>query len=75
MIFRMRPIIPWCALSIPAADPSFTARRTTLAAWGWPLAALVSTPFDVPADIELGPGKLYVVANGIPSAPQRISVQ
>ena len=37
-------------------------------------SALVSTPFDVPADIELGPGKLYVVANGIQSAPQRISV-
>src|ERR1700686_3772083 len=39
MIFRMRPIIPWCALSIPTADTSFTARRTTLSAWGWPLAA------------------------------------
>jgi hypothetical protein len=37
-------------------------------------SALVSTQFDVPADIELGPGKLYVVANGIQSAPQRISV-
>jgi len=39
MIFRMRPIIPWCALSMPTADTSFTARRTTLAAWGWPMAA------------------------------------
>jgi hypothetical protein len=37
-------------------------------------SALGSTQFDVPADIELGPGKLYVVANGIQSAPQRISV-
>ena len=38
-------------------------------------SALVSTKFDVPADIELGPSKVYVVANGIQSAPQRISVQ
>jgi hypothetical protein len=38
-------------------------------------SALVSTKFDVPADIELGPSKLYVVANGIQSPPQRISVQ
>jgi len=38
-------------------------------------SALVSTQFDVPTDIELGPSKLYVVANGIPSTPQRISVQ
>jgi hypothetical protein len=37
--------------------------------------ALVSTKFDVPAGIELGPSKLYVVANGIPSLPQKISVQ
>jgi hypothetical protein len=37
-------------------------------------SALVSTRFDAPADIELGPGKLYAVATGIPSAPQRISV-
>jgi hypothetical protein len=35
----------------------------------------VSTKFDVPANIELGPSELYVVANGIPSAPQSISVQ
>jgi hypothetical protein len=27
-------------------------------------SALVSTRFDAPADIELGPGKLYAVANG-----------
>jgi len=38
-------------------------------------SALVSTKFDVPADIELGPSKVYVVANGIQSAPQRITVQ
>jgi len=37
-------------------------------------SALVSTQFDAPADIELGPSKLYVVANDIQSAPQRISV-
>jgi hypothetical protein len=37
--------------------------------------ARVSTTFDVPADIELGPSELYVVANGIPSPPQNISVQ
>ena len=37
--------------------------------------ATVSTKFDVPADIELGPSKLYVVANGIPSPSQNITVQ
>lgn len=35
----------------------------------------VSTRFDVPAAIETGPSKLYVVANGIPSAPVNITVQ
>jgi hypothetical protein len=37
--------------------------------------ATVSTKFDVPAAIELGPSKLYVVANGIPSLPQSVTVQ
>jgi hypothetical protein len=36
--------------------------------------ALVSTQFDVPANIETGPGQLYVVANGIPSDPVAVSV-
>lgn len=35
----------------------------------------VSTFFDVPAGIELGKGKLEVVANGIPSKPVSIVVQ
>ena len=35
----------------------------------------VSTRFDVPADVEPGPSQLYVVANGIPSAPVSIIVQ
>ena len=34
----------------------------------------VSTYFDVPAGIETGPSTLYVVANGIASAPQPINV-
>jgi hypothetical protein len=35
----------------------------------------VSTWFDVPADIEPGVSQLYVVANGIPSAPVTVTVQ
>jgi ABC-type antimicrobial peptide transport system permease subunit len=35
----------------------------------------VSTRFDVPADIEPGVSQLYVVANGIPSAPVNVTVQ
>jgi hypothetical protein len=35
----------------------------------------VSTRFDVPADAETGPSHLYVVANGITSAPVSITVQ
>lgn len=35
----------------------------------------VSTRFDVPGDVEPGPSQLYVVANGIPSAPVNITVQ
>jgi hypothetical protein len=31
--------------------------------------------FDVPAGIELGGGKLYVVANGIASAAKSITVK
>jgi hypothetical protein len=35
---------------------------------------VVSTTFDVPAGIELGPSDLYVVANGIASAPVPVDV-
>jgi hypothetical protein len=35
----------------------------------------VSTHFDVPARIETGRSKLYVVANGIPSAPVAVTVR
>ena len=35
---------------------------------------IVSTNFDVPANMETGPGSLVVVANGIPSAPVTITV-
>jgi hypothetical protein len=37
-------------------------------------ALVVSTTFDVPAQIELGPSDLYVVANGIASAPVAVDV-
>jgi hypothetical protein len=37
--------------------------------------ARVSTQFDVPGDIEVGQSQLYVVANGIPSLAQSITVQ
>ena len=37
--------------------------------------ATVSTRFDVPAGVELGPSHLYVVANGIPSAAVNVTVQ
>ena len=35
----------------------------------------VSTHFDVPAKMETGRSKLYVVANGIPSAPVAVTVR
>jgi hypothetical protein len=35
---------------------------------------IVTTNFDVPAGIETGAAKLYVVANGIPSPPVSVSV-
>jgi hypothetical protein len=35
----------------------------------------VSTHFDVPAHMETGRSNLYVVANGIPSAPVAVTVQ
>ena len=34
-----------------------------------------STHFDVPAQIETGRSRLYVVANGIPSAPVAVTVR
>jgi hypothetical protein len=37
-------------------------------------AAIVSTFFDVPTDLEIGESKLEVVANGIPSVPMPITV-
>jgi hypothetical protein len=36
--------------------------------------AIVSTSFDVPAGIELGPSDLIVVANGIPSASITVTI-
>jgi len=36
---------------------------------------LVSTHFDVPTNVELGPSKLVVVANGIPSRPVNVTVE
>lgn len=38
-------------------------------------STLVSTHFDVPTTIETGASTLYVVANGIPSAPFAVNVQ
>jgi hypothetical protein len=38
-------------------------------------AASVSTTFDVPATIETGASSIYVVANGIPSAPKLVTIQ
>jgi hypothetical protein len=37
-------------------------------------SAIVSTNFDVPANIETGASRLYVVANGIPSNPVSVIV-
>lgn len=37
-------------------------------------SAIVSTNFDAPATLELGPSILEVVANGIPSAPFSVNV-
>src|SRR5262249_45612380 len=35
---------------------------------------IVSTQFDVPNGVEVGPSDLFVVANGIASQPQRVSI-
>jgi hypothetical protein len=35
---------------------------------------VVSTQFDVPANTETGPAQVFVVANGIPSAPSPVTV-
>ena len=35
---------------------------------------VVSTQFDVPSGVEIGPSNLFVVANGIPSNPQPVNV-
>lgn len=37
-------------------------------------ATIVSTSVDVPASVELGPSTLYVVANGIPSVGQVVTI-
>ena len=37
-------------------------------------SAIVSTTFDVPSSIETGASQLFVVANGIPSAPFSVNV-
>lgn len=38
-------------------------------------SAVITTAFDVPANIESGASQLYVVANGIASAPVAVTVQ
>jgi hypothetical protein len=35
---------------------------------------LITTQLAVPGDIELGPSDLFVVANGIPSAPMAVNI-
>lgn len=37
-------------------------------------SAIVSTTFDVPSSVETGASQLFVVANGIPSAPFSVNV-
>ena len=52
----------------------FYARTHNHSFMGVASTATVTTLFDVPANIELGPSTLEVVANGIPSAPVAVTI-
>jgi hypothetical protein len=38
-------------------------------------SAIVSTYFDIPADVETGASEIYVVANGIPSKGAKVTIE
>ena len=58
-----------------ATNHVFYARTHNHSSMAVASQATVSTKFDVPSAAETGPSRLYVIANGIKSAPVSITVQ
>jgi hypothetical protein len=65
---------PLVRITNNATGHVFYSRTHDHSSMGVAFDGLVSTHFDVPANQELGPSQLVVVANGIPSAPIAVTV-
>jgi hypothetical protein len=65
---------PLVRITNNATGHVFYSRTHDHSSMGVAFNGLVSTHFDVPANQELGPSQLVVVANGIPSAPIAVTV-
>jgi hypothetical protein len=66
---------PLVRITNNATGHVFYSRTHDHSSMGVASGAFVSTLFDVPANEELGPSQLVVVANGIPSAPVAVTVE
>ncbi len=72
---QMATNFPIVRITNNATGHVFYARTHDHSSMAVAFHGLVSTHFDVPANVESGPSRLEVVANGIPSAPVAITVQ
>ncbi len=66
---------PLVRITNNATGHVFYSRTHDHSSMGVAFNGVVSTHFDVPANQELGPSQLVVVANGIPSVPVAVTVQ
>jgi hypothetical protein len=66
---------PLVRITNNATGHVFYSRTHDHSSMGVAFNGIVSTHFDVPANQELGPSQLVVVANGIPSTPVSVTVQ
>jgi hypothetical protein len=72
--FQMATNYPIVQITNAATGHVFYGRTFNVSNRSIAPGASVSTDFTVPANIELGPSSLVVIANGIPSAPVSIGI-
>ena len=66
---------PLVRITNNATGHVFYSRTHDHSSMGVAFNGIVSTHFEVPANQEIGPSQLVVVANGIPSTPVSVTVQ
>jgi hypothetical protein len=71
---RTTPITPWCASPTTARAVVTYARTSSMTSHSIKAGAASSTNFTVAPATPTGPSALVVVANGIASAPQAVTI-